>query len=73
MQWLRLANYKLMTGKGLDEASKAAVVVNVIDYDCAARPQNGPRPIHLKADVVFTVQAVMNKEIDLAELGKYAR
>jgi hypothetical protein len=61
-----------MTGKGFDEASEAAVGVNVIDYDRAARPQSSPCPIHLKADAVFTVQAVMHKKIDLAELRKYA-
>lgn len=72
MQWLSLANYGLMTGEGLREASEAPVHIDIIDNDRAARSQSSPCTIYLKANITFTVQAIMNKEIDLAELSKYA-
>ena len=71
MQRLSFANYRMMTGKGLREASEASVHIDIIDNDRAAGPQSSPRSIHLKANIAFTVQAVMNEKIDLAELRKY--
>jgi hypothetical protein len=73
VQWFGLANYRMMTGKGLREAFEASIHINVIDNDRAAGSQSSPRQIHLKANVAFIVQAVMNEKIDLAELRKHAR
>jgi hypothetical protein len=61
-----------MTGKALSEALEAAVCVDVVDDNRATGAQNSPRPIHLKANVVFTVQAIMNEKIDLSELREQA-
>ena len=71
MQGFSFANYRMMTGKGSREASEASVHIDIIDNDRAAGPQSSPRSIHLKANIAFTVQAVMNEKIDLAELRKY--
>ena len=43
------------------------------DNQTAARPQGGPRPIHLEANIAFAVQAVMNEKLDLAKLRKQSR
>jgi hypothetical protein len=59
-----------MTGKGLCEALEAPVRIDVIDDNRAAGPQSSPRPIHLEANVVFTVQAIMNEKVEIAELRK---
>ena len=73
MQWLGLANYRVITRKGLREALETPVHIDIIDNYCAARSQGSPRPIHLKANVALTVEAVMNEKIDLAELRNYGR
>ena len=51
---------------------EAPVHVYVVHNDCTAGPQCAPRHIHLKANITFTVQTVMNKKVNLAQLRKYA-
>src|SRR5579864_8669270 len=60
-----------MTGKGLCEGLKAPIRIDIINDDCAARFQRRPRSIQLKAYVAFTVHAVVNEEINLAELREH--
>jgi hypothetical protein len=69
--WLSLANDGIIIGKRIHEAMEAPVHVDVIDNDRASGPQGGPRPIHLKPNITFTVQTVMNEKIDVAQLRKY--
>src|SRR5271166_2696562 len=72
MERLGLANERLMTGEGLREASEPTVRVDIIHDHRAAGPQNGPRSVHLEANIMFAMEAVMNEQVDFAELGKRA-
>jgi hypothetical protein len=52
------------------EAVEAPVHTNIIDNNLPAGPQRSPRPIHFKANIAFTPQAVMNEKIHPAESRK---
>jgi len=52
---------------------EAPVHIDIIDDDRATGPQTSPRSVHLKANVSFAVQTVMNEKINLAESRKQAR
>ena len=69
-QRLGLANYGLVIGMGLREGSETRIGVNIIDDNRSTRPQCDPSPIHLKANVLFTMQAIMNEKVDLAKFRK---
>lgn len=73
MKRLSLANHRLMTGKSLHKRFETPVGIDVIDDDRSARSQRCPSAVHFKANVMFTMQTIMNEKVDLAKLGKQAR
>jgi len=60
-----------VTGKSLREGPKSPIGVNVIDYDRSTGAQNCKSPIEFEAYILFTVQAVMDKEVNLPKVRKY--
>src|SRR5208282_1338029 len=70
---LGLANHRRVTGKGLPKGSESPIGINIIDDNRSARPQGCESPIDLKAHVLFTMLAVVNKNVYLAKFGNYAR
>jgi hypothetical protein len=62
-----------MTGHGLGEGLEAPIHVDVIHHECAPWFYGGPSCIQLEAHVPFTVQAVVNEEINLAKLREQLR
>src|SRR5215831_16150448 len=58
---LSLANQRPVSGNSLHKGFETPVGIDVIDDDRSAQPQNRPGTVHLKANVLFTVQAIMNK------------
>jgi hypothetical protein len=67
---LRLANHRLLTGKSMSEGPEAPVGIDVIHDECSVWSRGRPRPIQFKAYVAFTVKAVVNEKINLAQVGK---
>jgi len=65
---LGLTNHGFMTGKSLGEGPEAPISIDVINDDCAAWFQGCPGSIQFETNVAFTVQAVVNEKINLAEL-----
>ena len=59
-----------MIGKGLREGSKPPIGVDIINDDRSARPHSCEGPIDLKAYILFAMQAVMDKDVDLAKFRK---
>jgi hypothetical protein len=62
--WPGNASVKVL--KGLEPP----IGVDVVDDNRSARPQSRPGAIQLEANILFAVQAVMNKKVNLAQFGK---
>jgi hypothetical protein len=69
-KWLGLANHRLVMGKGLCKGLKPPIGIDIINDDRSTRLQSYEGPIDLKAYILFTMQAVMDKDVDLAKLRK---
>jgi hypothetical protein len=67
MERLRFANQGLLIGKALSERAKSPIGVDIIDDGSASGSEGSPSPIQLKAHIAFTVQAVVDEKIDLAQ------
>ena len=70
MERLRLANHELFFGNGLSEGPEATISINIINDDCTLYSYGSPCSIQFEAYVAFTVQAVVDKEINFAEARK---
>ena len=66
MERLGFANHGLMTGKSLSERPKAAIRIDVINDNRTVGSQSRPGSIQLETYVAFSMQAVVNEEIDVA-------
>ena len=53
MKRFGLANEGLVAVKGSFEGSEAPIDIDVVDHDCAARPQGCPSEVYLEADVLL--------------------
>jgi hypothetical protein len=67
-----LQNDPRLTGNGLRKGFEPPIGIDVIDDHRSPRPQGRPGAVQLEANVMFAVQAVMNKQVDLAKFGKNA-
>src|SRR5271170_1613422 len=70
MKRLRLSNHRLLTPNGLRKRLKAPIGIDIIHDDRAVRRHDCPCSIQLETYVAFTVQAVVNEKINLAEAGE---
>jgi hypothetical protein len=55
------------------ERVEGEAAVDLVDEQSAAGPQGIPRRLLLEADVAAGVEAVVNEQVDLAELGEKPR
>src|SRR5450432_2637748 len=67
---LRLANKRGIAGIIAVEGMKSVVGVDIVYYDGPAGTQHPPRPIELETHVAFTVQTIVNEQVDLPKLCK---
>src|SRR5689334_19456014 len=72
MEGLCLA-YQGVTGDALRERPEGFVGIDIVDDHRAAGPKDGPYAAELEAHIALTMQAVMDEEIDLAELREQSR
>jgi hypothetical protein len=49
---------------------KASVHIDIVDNDRPTWSQISPGSVHLKSNIPFAVQTVMDEKINLAEAGK---
>src|SRR5262249_50932907 len=67
MKRLGFAGHGLMACKIQFESSEATIAVHVINHNCASRPQGCPSEIELEPNVLFSMKAIMDEDIDLAQ------
>ena len=59
-----------MVRKGLREGPEAPIGIDVIDHNRAALSQGCPSEINFETNVVFAMQAIVNKEVNLSKFRK---
>jgi hypothetical protein len=70
---LGLANYGSMTREGFCKGLEAPITIDVIDNERTVWLQDWPNSIQLEAHIPFTVRAIVNEKINVAELRKQLR